>query len=128
MASSHMVEIIIHGLLAIYRLLVPHPINIPLGHLINFNQFLKQILFPLLFVVPRVDLVVTQIFNLFFAHQVVFHPAFQVRDLEFLASFRHQLVFVQARVVPNRVLFAFVEMVQREASLVWLGGNLSCAT
>ena len=47
------------------------------------------------------------------------HPALDVVYLELLASLGHQLVLVQACVVPDGMFFTLVEVVQREGPLIW---------
>ena len=81
----------------------------------------------LLLVVPRIDLVEAQILYLLLAHQIVLHSAFEIVDLELLAAFRHQLMFVKAGIVANRMLFALVEVIQRETALVWSGDHCAIA-
>ena len=46
------------------------------------------------------------------------HSALQVIDLEFLAALGHQLMLIQARVIPDRMLFTLMEMIQGEATFV----------
>ena len=53
------------------------------------------------------------------------HSALQVIDLEFLTALGHQLVFIKARIIPDGVLFALMEMIQWEATFV--GGRHYCA-
>ena len=53
------------------------------------------------------------------------HSALQIVDLEFLAALRHQLVLIQARVIPDRMLFTLMKMIQGEATFV--GGRHYCA-
>ena len=71
-----------------------HPKDVTLRHFINFNNLLKQVLFPLLFVLIRIHLIIAKVFNFFFAHEVVLHATFKVVYLELLAALGHQLVLV----------------------------------
>ena len=91
-----------------------HPHDIPLGHLVNLNELLIEFLLLLLLVVPSVDLREPEVLDLVLAHEPVLHSALDVVDLELLTTLRHQLVLVQARVVPDRMLLTLVEVVQRE--------------
>ena len=101
------------------RVLPPHPHYIPFGHLIDLDEFLVQLLLLDLLAVPRVHLGESQILNLLLPHQAMLHPALDVVNLELLATLRHQLVLVQARVVPHGMLLTLVEVVQGERALVW---------
>ena len=72
----------------------------------------------LLLRLPGVDLAKAEIFYFLLTHQIVFHPALEVVDLELLATFGHQLVLVKTCVVADSVLLALVEVVQREGTLI----------
>jgi hypothetical protein len=107
-----MIEVIV------MTIVTPHPHDIPLGHLVNLNEFLIEFLLLLLLVVPGVDLREPEVLDLVLAHEPVLHSALDVVDLELLTTLRHQLVLVQARVVPDRMLLTLMEVVQRERTLV----------
>ena len=95
-----------------------HPHDIPLGHLVDLDELLVELLLLGLLVVPGVDLREPQVLDLVLAHEAVLHAALDVVYLELLTPLRHQLVLVQARVVPQSVLLTLVEVVQRERTLV----------
>ena len=101
------------------RVLPAHPHYIPFGHLIDLDELLVELLLFDLLAVPRVHLGESQILNLLLAHQAMLHPALDVVDLELLTPLGHQLVLVQARVVPHSMLLTLVEVVQGERPLVW---------
>ena len=108
------------------NIISPHPHDIPFGHLIDLNEFLIEILLLLLLIIPGVDLSEPEVLDLILAHEPMLHSALDVVDLELLASLRHQLVLVEARVVPDRMLLTLVKVVQWERSLVWRTNCHAC--
>ena len=72
----------------------------------------------MLLCLPGVDLAEAEILYFLLTHQIVFHPALEVVYLKLLATFGHQLVLVKTCVVAYSVLLAFVEVVQRERTLI----------
>ena len=70
------------------------------------------------FVLIGVHLIEAKILNFLLAHEVVLHSALEVVDLELLAAFWHQLVLVETGVVPDCMLFALVEVIQRKRPFV----------
>ena len=81
----------------------------------------------LFFIIPRVDLVKTEVLNLLLAHEIMLHSTLKVVDLEFLAPLRHELMLVKASIVADGVLLALVEMIKRERALVRCGNYSSIA-
>lgn len=96
-----------------------HPHDISFGHLVDLSELSIQLLLLRLLVVPCVDLCEPQVLDLVLAHEPMLHPALDVVDLKLLAALRHELMLVEARVVPDRVLLTFMEMIQGERTLVW---------
>ena len=71
------------------------------------------------FAVPRVHLSESQILNLFLPHQAMLHSALNIVDLELLTPLGHQLMLVQAGIVPDCMFLTLVEVIQWERPLVW---------